>query len=219
MTPRQTPTLAAALLAVAALVGACDSALTDPAPYGTIRAVARTRAGEAIAGASAVLYTGQRPMGYGTSDSTGTVIFTRVPEGLYGVLLMVPDPYRTIGTLTGASGGDYLDGLRLATEVDTTVSFTFLKVGSGRIEARVIDGVGRTVSDVRVGLFSAQSVLTEARTDASGVARFESVPFGNYGVYAVVPESLGIPNAPWVVQDGLLIDYGFVATPTLRLPR
>jgi hypothetical protein len=68
VTRRRTPTLAAALLAVAALAGACDGAFTDPALFGTIRVVARTRAGEPLRGVAAELYTGQRPMGYGTMN-------------------------------------------------------------------------------------------------------------------------------------------------------
>ncbi|MDQ8145877.1 MAG: carboxypeptidase-like regulatory domain-containing protein [Gemmatimonadota bacterium] len=219
MTRRRTPTLAAALLAVAALVGACDSALTDPAPYGTIRAVARTRAGEPLRGVAAELYTGQRPMGYGTTDSAGTIHFTRVPEGLYGVLLTLPDSYTTIGALTGARGGDVIDGLRLAPKADTTLTFTLLAKGNGRVEARVLDESDRPVADIPVGLYAPQQIVAETLTDATGIARFETVPYGNYGVFAIQPDSFGVPSAPWVVRDGLIIDRGFVATPTLRLRR
>lgn len=219
MTPRLTPTLAAALLAAAALVGACDSALTDPAPYGTIRAVARTRAGEPLPGVAAGLYTGQRPMGYGTTDSAGRIHFTRVPEGLYGVLLTLPDSYTTIGALTGARGGDVIDGLRLAPTADTTLTFTLLAKGNGRVEARVLDESDRPVADIPVGLYAPRGIITEGRTDATGIARFETVPYGNYGVFAIQPDSFGVPSAPWVVRDGLIIDRGFVATPTLHLRR
>jgi hypothetical protein len=207
------------LLAVVAIVGACDGILTHPTPYGTIRAVAQTRTGDPLPGVAAELYTGQRPMGYATTDSTGAVVFTRVPEGLYGVYLTLPDSYTTIGALSGDVGGDVLDGLKLAPTADTTLRFTLLRRGNGRIDARVIDEADRPIADIPVGLYTAREIVTERRTDATGTARFDAVPYGNYGTFAVQPDSFGFPNAPWVTQDGLLIDRGFVATPTLRLRR
>ena len=219
MSRRRTPWRVATSLAAVALIAACDAVLTDPVPYGTVRAVARTRTGAPLPGVATALYTGQRPMGYGTTDGTGTVVFTRVPEGLYGVLLTLPDSYATIGALSGAPGGDVIDGVRLTPMADTTLTFTLLVKGNGRVEARVRDEAERPVADIPVGLYAPRGIVADARTDASGVARFEAVPYGNYGVFAIQPDSFGVPNAPWVVQDGLLIDRGFVATPTLRLRR
>ena len=70
-----------------------------------------------------------------------------------------------------------------------------------------------------VGLYSPRGVVSEQRSDASGRATFPDVPFGNYGVFAIPPDSFGVRNAPWSVADGLVIDQGYRARPTLQLRR
>lgn len=198
---------------------ACDGVLTDPAPYGTVRVVARTRDGAALPGIGAELYTGPRPIGYGTTDTAGSIAWMLVPEGRYGVLLTLPDSYTTIGALSGAPGGDQVDDVPVAATSDTTLTFTLLRKGPGRVESQVVDEAGVPLAGMPVGLFSPRGIIAERRTDATGHATFADVPYGNYGVFTVPPDSFGVPNAAWIVRDGLLVDRGYAATATLRMPR
>lgn len=208
----------AVLMAAVALLG-CDGVLTDPAPYGRVQVETRTRTGVPLAGVAAVLYTGPRPMAYDTTDAAGRIGWTLVPEGRYGVLLTLPDSYATIASLTGAAGGDVADGVRVVAGTDTTLVFTLLRAGAGRVEAQVTDEDGVALADMPVGLFAPRGILAEQRTDATGHVAFPDVPYGNYGVFTVQPDSFGVPNRPWIVQDGLIIDRGYTATAALRMER
>lgn len=207
-----------ALLGLVAAV-ACDGLLTDPAPIGTVQVVTRTRDRTPLPGVAAQLYTGQRPMGYATTDTAGRIVWRGVPEGGYGVYLSLPDSYATLGALTGAPGGDVADRIPVTPASDTTVVFTLLWKGPGAVDASVVDEDGIPLAGMPVGLYAPSGVVGERVSDANGRALFPVVPYGNYGVFAVPPDSFGVRGAPWVVADGLLIDRGFVARPTLRLRR
>src|SRR4051812_47976035 len=109
--------------------GACDSWLTKPSLYNTVQVVATRRNGDPVPGVPVVLYTGQRPMGYGVTDSTGHFTFTRVPQGLYGVLASIPAGYDVTENLIGGPSSTSATDLRVADDTLSPVRFSFLKKG------------------------------------------------------------------------------------------
>lgn len=192
------------------VVAGCESLLTRPGLYGTVTVTAARRSGEPIAGAPLVLYTGQRPMGYGTTDSTGAYTFLDVPEGVYGVYATVPSGYARPEELYAvAPPSDVVQNLRVVGGATRTARFEFLKRGPGSIAVQVSEPGGVPVPDTRVLLFSPRGVVREANTDRDGRVMFGGVPFGNYGVFAERPliyVDSGETTLP--ARDGLIIEAG-----------
>lgn len=192
------------------VVAGCESLLTRPGLYGTVTVTAARRSGEPIAGAPLVLYTGQRPMGYGTTDSTGRYTFLDVPEGVYGVYASVPSGYaRPEELYSVASPSDVVQELRVLGGATRTARFEFLRRGPGSIAVQVSEPAGAPVSDTRVLLFSPRGVVREANTDRDGRVMFAGVPFGNYGVFAERPLAYvdsGETTLP--ARDGLIVEAG-----------
>src|SRR4051812_27229306 len=85
-------------IAALSLAGACDTSLTKPSLYNSVRVIVTQRDGKGIFDAGLVLYTGQRHMGYGATDSTGEFTFTRVPQGVYGLTAIPPNGYALMET-------------------------------------------------------------------------------------------------------------------------
>lgn len=100
----------AAFTGVLLSVSACDSLLTRPSLYGAVDVRVTRRNGDAISGASLVLYTFQRPMAYATTDAAGSYRFTTVPEGLYGVGAVPPPGYTSVSD-TLNTAWDFVDQL------------------------------------------------------------------------------------------------------------
>jgi hypothetical protein len=75
------------------------------------------------------------------------------------------------------------------------------------------------VPGLRVWLYGIGGEIANAFTNQDGVARFDPVPYGNWGVYVDPPDSLGTPSAPRVHVDGLGMEAGIVLTPRLAINR
>ncbi|MBU6367351.1 MAG: hypothetical protein KJT01_14145 [Gemmatimonadetes bacterium] len=200
-------------LAIAALVlgaAGCD-ALVSPPLFGTVSAlVTRRDSVTPIAGTRVLLYTGDRPMGYATSDSSGRVLFQDVPEGVYGLRISAPPGYLPLERLyIGPASTEFVHNVRVRPRDSLGVQFTLLKEGRGRVAVQVQDADGRGLADIPLNLYGPQGPLAAARTDAAGRATFEALPLGNYGVFASRPVAFrDSGEAPQVPRDGLIVDEG-----------
>ena len=200
----------AAIAAVLPLLSACEALITKPTLYGTVTADVLRRNGSPIAGASLVLYTGQRPMGYARTDSAGRYRFEEVPEGMYGVLAIPPSGYVRLETLFATPRpSEVVDQLEVRGGVPLSARVTFLKVGAGQVEAQVREPDGAGLPGLTAVLYTPRGEFRRARTDATGRVSFTEVPFGMYGVTVERPAAYrdsGEVAFPWV--DGLVMEEG-----------
>ena len=208
------------MLAVLASAVGCDALLTDPAAQGRIRIVALDRHGTPLPGIRAELFLGYRRMGYLATDRSGVADYREVPEGNYGVYMVLPPEYAGWDELRGGSRDDFRAGIVVRPGLDTTLHFEFLRRGIGSVVVWAIDQDSLAVPEREVILYSPRGVLGFDTTDASGRAEFRSVAFGNYGVRATAPDTFQTAGAVLeVVRDGLLIDQGRRETVVLSMPR
>jgi hypothetical protein len=200
----------AATAAVVPLLSACEALITRPTLYGTVTAEVVRRNGSPIAGASLVLYTGQRPMGYARTDSAGRYRFEEVPEGMYGVLAIPPSGYVRLETLFATPRpSEVVDQLEVRGGVPLSARVTFLKVGAGQVETQVREPDGTGLPGLTAVLYTPRGEFRRARTDATGRVSFTEVPFGIYGVTVERPAAYrdsGEVAFPWV--DGLVMEEG-----------
>ena len=204
---------------VALALGGCEQLLTSPTPYGTVRVEARSRGGAPIPGVRAELYTSFRPMGYEVTNDSGRTVFARVPKAQYGVVLTVPAGYALVSTIIGGAVGERIDGLNIEAGADTTLRFTFARLGNGVIEAEVKDQEGTLLAGQLVTLYRGPTVLGSVRSDALGIARFANVAFGQYGLFLTPPDSLGVRGAATIFRDGVPVDAEVVARPVFVVTR
>lgn len=191
-------------------LAACDSLLTRPIPYATVRVQAVSRSGAPLPGIRAELYTSFRPMGYAVTDAAGRAVFTRVPKGNYGVLMLPPPEYALLSELLPVPAGNVIDGLQLSAGLDTTVHFVFARRGPGALEALVVDSANAPIRGIEVTLYRSSGILGKRVTNLDGLARFDSVAFGQYGVFVVPPDSIGAPSSAPMFRDGLAVDADVV---------
>lgn len=194
-------------LAFVALTTACDSLVTKPSLYGTVTAHVMTRAAAPIRGAGLTLYTGQRPMGYAVTDSSGAYAFVDVPEGLYGVLVTPPAGYVRREAFSAVPvPTDFAHNLHVLAQQHVDTSFIFLKLGAGTVTATVRRSDGTPVPQIVLTLYSPKGALQNAMTDASGRFVFGNVPTGNYGVFARLSTDSGQTSVS--TRDGIVVDDG-----------
>src|SRR6476660_7516795 len=125
------PKFVVTALATLPFASACDSMLTKPSLYNSVRVIVTQRDGTGVPGAGLVLYTGQRHMGYATTDSSGEFTFMRVPQGVYGVTAIPPDNYALMETLVRVPPSNTFNQLLVQGDTLKPVRFTFLKRGPG----------------------------------------------------------------------------------------
>lgn len=196
--------------AMTAVLTACEGLITKPTLYGSVIVEATRRNGAPIPDASLVLYTGQRPMGYATTDSTGRYRFEEVPEGVYGVLAVPPPGYVRLETLLATPRpSEVVDQLQVTGGTPLSARFTFLKVGAGTINAEVLQPDGTGLSGLTAVLYTPRGEFRRALTDGAGRVAFAEVPFGIYGVVVERPAAYrdsGEVAFPYV--DGLIMEQG-----------
>jgi hypothetical protein len=198
-----------AAMSVAALAVGCDSLLTKPSLYGTVDVNVTRRNGDVIAGADLILYTGERPMGYGTTDSVGFHEFVDVPEFIYGVRAIPPAGYMRMEDLAASPPTDFVHNLQLQGGEKIAVRFSFLKKGFGTIIAEVTEPDGTPLAHVPVTLYEPTASLRSAVTDAAGRFAFDSILYGNYGVFATRSAAyLDSAETSFLVHDGIFVDEG-----------
>lgn len=219
---RSVPILSACA-AASVLVASCDEWLTKPSLYNTVRVVVQQPAGEPVPGAQLVLYTGQRQMAYATTGANGEFVFTRVPQGTYGVQATPPSGYAPVEALIRTAPTTFVDNLVVANDTLAPVHFTFLKQGPGTVVAHVAGAENQPLSGVAATLYSPSSIVSRTVTDALGNAVFDGVPFGVYGVQIARPVLYRDFNSPGdssgASKDGILVDQGARDSVAFALPR
>jgi len=195
------------------LAAACDSMLTKPSLYNSVPVIVSRRNGQGIPGAALVLYTGQRPMGYATTDSGGRFTFALVPQGVYGILATPPDGYDLIERVVGGPRTDVVAQLYVQDDTLSPVRFTFLKRGPGALTVRATDAAtGASLPGAKLTLYDPKSTRGAVTTDATGRASFSNVPFGVYGVILERPLFYRDYRAPgdslYSARDNLIVDDG-----------
>jgi hypothetical protein len=202
---------------------ACDKWLTTPGLYNTVTVIVTTRNGSPVPRTALTLYTGQRPMGYATTDATGRYMFQDVPQGDYGVLASPPAGYDVIEHLIGGPSTLVQDKLNVAGDTLSPVRFTFLKRGPGTLVARVVQPNGVPISGVSVTAYAPTTIDGKAVTDAAGFVVFQNVPFGVHGLIAQRPflyrDFLTPGDSLYAVRDNLIVDAGSNDTTIFRLAR
>jgi protocatechuate 3,4-dioxygenase beta subunit len=210
---RLTPSAAGALLLAAALLSGCERLITRPSLYATVSAQVMDRTGAPVPGARLVLYTGQRPMGYGTTDAMGQYTFQEVPEGVYGVLAVPPAGYERFEALVRTpKPSDVVDQLQVLGGAQVPARLTFLKRGAGSVEVVVREPGSVPLPGLTTVLYGPSGEVQRGTTDASGRLRFRDIPFGLYGVVVERPalyRDSGEVALPYT--DGLIIDDGSIA--------
>jgi hypothetical protein len=114
--------IALGLLLVAA--SSCDFMLTRPPLYSTVPVSVTLANGDPVAGVNLELYTGARPMDYGTTGADGRFTFEHVPLGNYGVF--------AIGLPPGYVPADkpYVDGLDVEPGVSPPVHIVVVQTAA-----------------------------------------------------------------------------------------
>jgi hypothetical protein len=196
------PLAALPLAALPLTLTACESLLSPP-QYAQVDVAIATTSGDPVPDVPVNLYTGQRPLEYAATNAAGVYTFERVPPGLYGVTITVPQ-----GLGDGASPYLSQDDLRIERGDRRTVTFT-LTPCHGSLLVTVRDASGGAV-DVPITLYAAAGIRDSARTAADGTHRFSSVACGTYGVRLE-------PNTGYVVTPGAGTAYqeGLRLTPTV----
>jgi hypothetical protein len=169
---RRRRAVAAALALLTAL--GCDSWLTRPSYYAQLDVITRDQSGSPMVGVPLVLYTGDRPMGYASSDASGHFLFTRVPVGVYGVKV----ERQTGGTYflkPGDSDYAYRDQLSIGPGARDSLRFV-LERCAGTLRATILDENGMSVPGAFVRVYTTREVVDSAFTGDDGRATFSDVP-------------------------------------------
>lgn len=206
--------------ALVMLLAACDGLVTTPTRYAMVDVKTTRRDGTPVGNVPLVLSTGQRVMGYDTTDANGTARFTLVPEGpAYGVLAGQPTGYERLESLLGGSVSDFVP-FSLTRSETPLVQFQFLKVGPGTVTAKVVDQAAAPMTGVEVELYAPTRSVDKKTTGTDGRVTFASVPFGAYGVRAFRPAAYRDDGEPVTLDvNGLIIEDGVTETRTLALQR
>jgi hypothetical protein len=187
-------------------VTGCEVALTEGAPYGSVRIEATSRANAPLPGIDILLYTGRRPMGYGTTDTNGLVVFRQVPPGGYAIRATLPERYADLAEFNLGPSALFSDGFSVEAGKTSTRALTFLLRGTGSLEARARDSSGVPIRGLTIDFYRSSGYIAKVLTDTAGLARMDSVPLGYYGAAFTAPDSLGVPNQPFTFRDMLFVD-------------
>lgn len=195
-----------ALFALLMAASGCEMALTEGAAFGSVRVEANSRAGNPLPGIDILLYTGRRPMGYGTTDANGLVVFRNVPPGNYAVRATLPERYADLAEFGLGESALFSGGFGLEAGKTFTRSLVFLVRGTGSLEARARDSSGAPIPGLTIDFYRSSGYIAKVATNAEGIARVDSVPLGFYGAAFIAPDSLGVPNQPFTFRDMLFVD-------------
>ena len=197
------------LVALVILLSACGAWVTDILEFGSLEVRTVTRSGAPVSGSELVLYNDLQVMGVGFTDSDGVHRFDFVPPQFYGVHNEPPDGHMRPEDVVGGPSTAYVQGITMKEGDEKSISFTFLRVGPGRIDVSVTDPNGTPIEDTEVFLYGPEGTLSEKFIGSSGSVSFDSVSFGNRGIRVVPPRSYLDIDEGFFFQHGLLIDEGW----------
>ncbi len=142
-----------------------------------------------VPGRTVVLYRGSGVVGEAVSDSTGRVLFTDVPMGIYGVATTAPPEF-------GAPGRAYVyrDNLVMDGGHWEVVRLELPRC-SGSLTPRVLDAANAPVPGASVTLYRGPQFFRTAVTDARGEVVWTRIDCGEYGVFVVPPAGYQSPYA------------------------
>lgn len=204
----------------ALLVAGCSALITDAVLTGRIAVEVTSRQGAPLRDVRLILFRGTRQLEYAQTDSLGRVLFRDVPRGTYGVFAELKEPIRGLGALgTGGGEGNAQVPINIVGGEEAAVAMTLLKFGTGRFEAVVRDNDSLPLRNVEIVAYTPTGFIGTTRSDNTGIARFDSIPFGPFGAYAVVPESIGGPGVPPIVRQGMFFDAGHFERRTYTITR
>jgi hypothetical protein len=184
----------------------CSDLLVDDYHYGTLEVQAIRRNGDPVADVQLILHRGGQHLAYGTTDEEGRFRFELVPFGVLGIVATLPEDYLSQGfqPLVVRESIDFQEG-----SVETVTLPPLLRKGPGAVEVQTVSSAGGVMPGIRIELYAPNGTVAAGVTDAAGRARFESVPFGNYGLLAHLPVGfVGKNGSPFALVDGVLVDAG-----------
>ncbi len=192
------------------LLSACATMVTDILEFGSIDVQTVTRAGVPVPGSEIVLYNDIQIMGVGFTDTDGKHLFEFVPPQFYGVHNEPPDGYMRPEDMLGGPSTAYMHQIVIEEGDDKDVSFTFIKIGPGRIDVSVKDLEGKPVEETKVFLYGPFGDLAEKVVGSTGSVSFDPVSFGNKGIRIVPPKLYLETDGGFFYKDALLIDEGWI---------
>ena len=192
------------------LLSACATMVTDILKFGSIGVETITRSGVPVSGSEITLYNDVQIMGVGFTDTDGKYLFEFVPPQFYGVHNEPPEGYMRPEDMIGGSSTAFTHQIVIEEGDDKDVSFTFIKIGPGRIDVSVKDPEGNPVEETKVFLYGPFGDLAEKVVDSSGFVSFDPVSFGNKGIRIVPPQVYLETDGGFFYKDALLIDEGWV---------
>ena len=192
------------------LLSACATMVTDILKFGSIGVETITRSGVPVSGSEITLYNDVQIMGVGFTDTDGKYLFEFVPPQFYGVHNEPPEGYMRPEDMIGGSSTAFTHQIVIEEGDDKDVSFTFIKIGPGRIDVSVKDPEGNPVEETKVFLYGPFGDLAEKVVDSPGFVSFDPVSFGNKGIRIVPPQVYLETDGGFFYKDALLIDEGWV---------
>lgn len=197
----------------------CAELVTDILEYATVEVSTTLRSGEPVRGVPLTLYIGGRNMAFGKTDAAGGYVFRFVPPNLYGVWEGSKPGYYRLDELLGGPVRHYVDGIELGEGDRESVSFTYLKVGPGKISVTVGEPDGTPIEQAQVTLYSPQQAVEDKNTDPNGRVSFDPVPFGNWGVVVLPPAGYVAAGTGTLFEDEILIEEGLEEEVSFTLTR
>lgn len=209
---RQLVSLIVVLCGLAGL--GCESWFIGAPEYASVSVLATDSSGTGIPGVSLELYTGARVMGYGVTDPSGQYVFTDVPPGGYGVLLLKPALYKDPDEPAGTT----VDQLLVAARTVQPVHFTLARC-HGVIDATVTEITGASAEGVNLLFYTGLGPLDTLQTDALGKRSF-AVDCGQYGVKFADTFGYTSPAGPnSSFADGLVVHRDGHVSAALKVQR
>ena len=140
------------LLVLVILLSACAAWITDILEFGSLEVRTVTRSEAPVSGSELVLYNDLQVMGVGFTNSNGVHRFDFIPPQFYGVHNEPPDGHMRPEDVMGGPSTAYVQGITMKEGDEQSISFTFVKVGPGRIDVSVTDPKGTPIEDTKVVL-------------------------------------------------------------------
>jgi len=197
------------LLVLVILLSACAAWITDILEFASLEIQTVTRSGAPVSGSEVVLYNDVQIMAVGFTDASGIHSFDFIPPQFYGVHNEPPDGHMRPEDVVGGPSTAYVHGITMKEGDKQGISFTFVRVGPGRIDVSVKDTNGGPIENTKVVLYGPEGTLSEKITESSGAVSFDPVSFGNRGVRVAPPRVYLDSDEGFVFQHGILIDEGW----------